>query len=241
MKKLYLTSIIEKYYLNGLTERVKIVVKDKTATIKFIAAQKNVVGTITAPGIALDDCELGVYDTTQLLKLLNITDTFLTLKVEKQGKISTKLHVADNEYNLEYALADTMLTPLIPTVEEPEYELEADIDVEFVNKFIKARKALDTDLFIVDSGVDEDSNSVITFLLGGTDSYTNKINFNVKATKSGIAGAPTKFPINEFREILDNNRELTSGKLYVSQHGLMKVEFTGKEGEKATYLVVGKE
>ena len=83
--------------------------------------------------------------------------------------------------------------------------------------------------------------SVIKFLLGGNDSYTNKINFNVKETKSGIAGAPTKFPINEFREILDNNRELTSGKLYVSQHGLMKVEFIGKEGEKATYLVVGKE
>jgi len=241
MKKLYLISIIEKYYLNGLTERVKISIKDKVATIKFIATQKNVVGTIEAPNIALDDCELGVYDTTQLLKLLNITDSFLTLNVINQGKIASKLLIADKEYNLEYSLADTMLVPTIPVVEEPEYELEADMDAEFITKFIKAKKALDTEIFIIDNGYDTDGNPVINFLLGGTDSYTNKINFSVKATKSGLPVTPIKFPINEFREILDNNREINSGKLYVNEQGLLKAEFIGKEGEKATYLVVGKE
>ena len=241
MKKLYLISIIEKYYLNGLTERVKIAIKDKVATIKFIATQKNVVGTIEAPNIVLDDCELGIYDTTQLLKLLNITDSFLTLNVVNQGKIASKLLIADKEYNLEYSLADTMLVPTIPTVEEPEYELEADMDAEFITKFIKAKKALDTEIFIIDNGYDIDRNPVINFLLGGTDNYTNKINFSVKATKSGLPINPIKFPINEFREILDNNREITSGKLYISEQGLLKAEFIGNEGEKATYLVVGKE
>jgi len=74
MKKLYLEDVIEKYYLNGLVERVKIEVVDKTLTTKFISNQKNLVGTLCAPNIELDDCEFGVYDTTQLLKLIGITD-----------------------------------------------------------------------------------------------------------------------------------------------------------------------
>jgi hypothetical protein len=241
MKKLYLISIIEKYYLNGLTERVKISIKDKTATIKFVATQKNVVGVIEAPNIALDDCELGIYDTTQLLKLLSITDSFLTLNLINQGKIANKLLIADKEYNLEYSLADIMLVPITPTVDEPEYELEANIDIEFINKFIKAKKALDTEIFIIDNGYDTDNNPVINFLLGGTDNYTNKINFSIKATKSGLPIVPVKFPINEFREILDSNKDINSGKLYINEQGLLKVEFIGKEGEKSTYLVVGKD
>ena len=36
MKKLYLEDVIEKYYLNGLVERVKIEVVDKTLTTKIL-------------------------------------------------------------------------------------------------------------------------------------------------------------------------------------------------------------
>ena len=40
MKKLYLEDVIEKYHLGGLVERVKIEIKDKTFTTKFISNQK---------------------------------------------------------------------------------------------------------------------------------------------------------------------------------------------------------
>jgi ankyrin repeat protein len=116
MKKLYLEDVIEKYYLGGLVERVKINIKDKTLTTKFLATKKNLVGTITAPNIELEDCEFGVYDTSQLLKLIGITDHFLMLNVEKHGKIANKLLIADNEFNLEYALnnkIDNLLVYLI--------------------------------------------------------------------------------------------------------------------------------
>ena len=123
MKKLYLEDVIEKYHLNGLVERVKIQITDKTLTTKFISTQKNLVGTIEAPNIELPDCEFGVYDTSQLLKLIGITDHFLILGIEMQGKVANKLTIADNEYNLEYALADVMLTPAVPAIEEPAYDM----------------------------------------------------------------------------------------------------------------------
>jgi hypothetical protein len=241
MKKLYLEDILEKYYLNGLVERVKITIKDKTLTTKFISSQKNLVGTIEAPNVELEDCEFGVYDTTQLLKLIGITDHFLILNVEKHGKIANKLLIADNEYNLEYALADIMLTPTVPTIDEPKYQMVADIHSELISKFLKASKALGTDIFVVEQSTNVDGNPAIKFTLGGAEGHTNKINFTLTTTTSSIPGHTIKFPIAEFSAILATNKESKSGTLSVNEDGLLKIEFESEEGVKSSYMLVGRE
>ena len=241
MKKLFLEDVIEKYYLGGLVERVKIQVTDKTLTTKFISAQKNLVGVLEAPGITLPDCEFGVYDTSQLLKLIGITDHFLTLDVEVNKGIANKLLIADNEYNLEYALADTMLTPSVPSIDEPNYTMVADVNAEFIAKFLKAKKALGTDIFIVEQDKDVEDKPAIKFTLGGVDKHTNKINFTLQTSISTLPGIQIKFPIEEFGEILAANKEPKTGVLSVSEDGLLKIEFTNEEGVKATYLLVGRE
>ena len=242
MKKPYLQDIIEKYYLGGLVERVKIQVTDKTLTTKFISTQKNLVGVLEAPNVELEDCEFGVYDTSQLLKLINITNHFLVLGVEKQGNIANKLTIADNEYNLEYALADTMLTPSVPSIDEPTYHMVADVNAEFITKFLKAKKALDTDVFIVEQIMaDTDDKPAIKFTLGGLEKHTNKVNFTLQTSLTSIPGAQIKFPIAEFGEILAANKEPKTATLSVSEDGLLKIDFTNEEGVKATYLLVGRE
>ena len=241
MKKPYLQDVIEKYYLGGLVERVKIQITDKTLTTKFISAQKNLVGVLEAPGITLPDCEFGVYDTSQLLKLIGITDHFLTLDVEINRGIANKLLIADNEYNLEYALADTMLTPSVPAIDEPTYHMVADVDTEFIAKFLKAKKALGTDVFIVEQGIDHEEKQAMKFTLGGVDKHTNKVNFTLPTSLSSVPGVQLKFPIEEFGEILAANKEIATGILSVSEDGLLKIEFTNEEGVKVTYLLVGKE
>jgi hypothetical protein len=241
MKKLFLEDVIEKYYLGGLVERVKIQITDKTLYTKFISAQKNIVGIIEAPGITLPDCEFGVYDTSQLLKLIGITDHFLTLDVEMNKGIANKLLIADNEYNLEYALADTMLTPNVPSIDEPDYSMIADVNAEFIAKFLKAKKALGTDVFTIEQGKDTEDKQSMNFTLGGVDNYTNKINFTLQTSVHSLLFTKTKFPIEEFGEILAANKEPKTGVLSVSEDGLLKIEFTNEEGVKATYLLVGKE
>jgi hypothetical protein len=241
MKKLYFSDVIEKYHLGGLVERVKISVKDKTLETKFIATNKNLIGVLTAPDIDLENCEFGVYDTSQLLKLIGITDALLKLSIEKQGKVSNKLLIADAEYNLEYALADTMLTPTIPAFDEPQYEMEALINREFIDKFAKAKKALTSEIFTISSGTDSLGNNALLFNLGGTEAYTNKINFHIPAVKTTIMGALVKFALEEFNEILLANKDLKSGVLYVSEQGLLKINFENEEGVKVSYVLVGKE
>jgi len=237
MKKPYLEDVIEKYYLGGLVERVKIQIIDKRLMTQFISSQKNLVGVLDAPNMELPDCEFGVYDTSQLLKLIGITNHFLVLDVEMNKGIANKLLIADNEFNLEYALADTMLTPSVPSINEPNYAMVAELDEEFVARFLKAKKALGTEVFTVKQG----SEATMEFMLGGTEGYTNKINFNIPLKESSVPGAPIKFPINEFGEILSANKQFTTGELSVSEDGLLKIEFTNEEGVKVTYLLVGKE
>jgi len=241
MKKLYLLDVIEKYHLGGLVERVKVSVNDKTLVSKFIATNKNLIGEITAPNVELEDCEFGVYDTSQLLKLLGITDKLLTLNIEKKGKVANKLLVADADYNLEYTLADTMLTPSVPSFDEPSYDMEANINKEFIDKFAKAKKALTTDIFTISSGTDSLGNNVLFFNLGGSEGYTNKVNFYIPATKTAVLGEPVKFPIEEFNEILLANKELKSSILFVSNEGLLKINFENEDGVNVSYVLVGKE
>jgi hypothetical protein len=241
MKKPYLEDIIEKYHLGGLVERVKINITDKTLTTKFISTQKNLVGILEAPNIELPNCEFGIYDTSQLLKLIGITNHFITLDVEMNKDIANKLLIADNEYNLEYALADTMLTPSVPSIEEPEYDMVANVDTEFVTRFLKAKKALGTEVFIVEQSIDVDNKQAIKFTLGGTEGYTNKINFTLLTTKHSKPGKITKFTLEEFSEILAANKEFKSSELSVSEDGLLKIEFINEEDVKVTYLLVGKE
>lgn len=237
MKKPYLEDVIEKYYLGGLVERVKIQIIDKRLMTQFISSQKNLVGVLDAPNMELPDCEFGVYDTSQLLKLIGITNHFLVLDVEMNKGIANKLLIADNEFNLEYALADTMLTPSVPSINEPNYAMVANLDEEFVARFLKAKKAIGTDIFTIKQGKEE----TMEFMLGGVEGYTNKINFSIKLKQFSVPGSPIKFPINEFGEILSANKQFTSGELSVSEDGLLKIEFTNEEGVKITYLLVGKE
>ncbi len=242
MDKLYLVDVIEKYHLGGLTERVKIVIKNKTFTTNFISIDKNLVGNIEAPNFDLTNCEFGIYDTTQLLRLIGITDSFITLDVEKKGKVVNKLFIADKEYNLEYILADTMLTPDVPSIDEPQYTIVANIDLEFISRFLKAKKALDTEVFTIEPTKDIDGKEAIKFTLGGTDGYTNKVSFTLITNELNILpGVIIKFPINEMGEILASNKEFSSGILRVNEDGLIKMEFENKQNVKSTYILVGKE
>jgi len=117
----------------------------------------------------------------------------------------------------------------------------ADVDTEFIAKFLKAKKALGTDVFIIEQGKDHEEKQAMKFTLGGVDKHTNKVNFTLPTSLSSVPGALLKFPIAEFGEILAANKEPKTGVLSVSEDGLLKIKFTNEEGVKATYLLVGKE
>jgi antitoxin component YwqK of YwqJK toxin-antitoxin module len=73
INKADLQSIISKYYLNAMNEAVRWDIQDNKLTIKFTAPDKTMIGVVTCDKFELEDSSIGISNTTQLNKLLNIT------------------------------------------------------------------------------------------------------------------------------------------------------------------------
>lgn len=239
MEKQSLVSIIDKYYLNGIGEKVKWTVKDNVVTIKTFSPTKDMVGVVTAP-FEFPDSEFVIFDTSKFLKLVGICNQFLTMDIQIDGKIATKLLIADSEYNLEYALANLMLAPNVNfTVSEFESDYEFEVTAELVNNWIKAKKALNSDTTILKAYTDEDSVPKVNFTLGEPEGHSNKIQFELPISKLLVDSTTLKFNADYLKAIFDANHGAT-GNAYVSNDGAMKLDFVTEDGQQASYIILAR-
>jgi len=236
MDKKILAQIIESFYLNGLTSQVKFKVKNNEAHIKFAVDNKDCIGEVTAP-ITLEDCEIGIFNTGQLLKLLNITNDFIELKLEKQGNHFLKLHISDNQFDLSYNLSDLGLIQdpgVAPNL--PPYDLEFDINFDFTQKYIKSHNALDKPpRFEIGIIKDFKNEKVINFTMGEKSTYSNKVNFNENGNIINDI-KPIAFSAINFREIVSVSKN-TNGKAYLYKDGLLRIKLQ-EEGIESEYFLV---
>jgi hypothetical protein len=239
MEKQSFVSLVDKYYLNGVGEKVRWSVKDGIATIKTFSATKDMVGVVTGK-VELVDSEFVIFDTSKFLKLVGICNQFLTTDIQFQGNIATKLLVADNEYNLEYALANLMLAPQVNfTVEEFESDYSFGITNEFIGKWIKAKKALGSEFCTINL-ITKDTGNVISFTLGEPEGHSNKIDFEeVPLESKNTIHIPLQFNAEYLKSIFDANYG-AAGTMWVSNEGAMKLDFESEDGQKSSYIILAK-
>jgi hypothetical protein len=239
MEKQLLTSVIEKYYLGGIHEKVKWTIKDKKITILFTSQTKDLAGSIEADGFDLDDCVIGVYDTNKLLKLINITNQFVQLNVETKNGTSTKLSIADNEYDLVYHLADLrMMSTETMVLDESQIDFNYSftIDSDFIERYNKAKKALGSDEIKIQALFNEEGDKGIYFTLGGKTSHDDKISFQSTDSTFEIPSAEFQFNANYLFEIFTENKgAVGTGKF--DENGILKLEFIEENGIKALYYL----
>lgn len=227
-----LESIITKYYLNGLTDAVKIGVKSKVLTIDFKSVDPSLVGKISTD-IDLEDLEIGIYNTKQLLNLLKVLNGEVEYKVEKTGKVATKLKLFDSRFNVEYILADMFLIPKSPKITEPTWNYTFDINDVFIDTFIKANKAIDKD----EIGV-EINDKNIKFIFGGFQNFSNKLEiYSEYQTLNKATLSKMEFKTSNLKEIFVNNKDMKTGKFYMSD-SIIKLEFENEYNIKSTYFLV---
>jgi len=238
MQKQTLTSIIDKYHLNGTVESVKWDIKNKNITVDFITPMKNLVGKVTSPNFDLDDAQIGIYNTSQFYKLVKIMDSTIVLGLNKSPYgTPLELTLQDNQYDLNYYLSDLMLIETVPTINEPaSYDADINIDSEFINKFANAKKALgDVKQFTVKTET-KDGVTELLIVIGDGSGYANKIKF--KTTCESMFGLDEiPFPADVMMEVLKANEEANSGTINISSEGLMKISFKEDSIESTYYLV----
>jgi hypothetical protein len=239
MEKQLLTSVIEKYYLGGIHEKVKWTVKDKKITILFTSATKDLAGSIEADGFDLDDCVIGVYDTNKLLKLINITNQFVQLSVETKNGTATKLSIADNEYDLVYHLADLRFIStetMVLDESQIDFNYSFTIDTDFIERYNKAKKALGSDEVRIQALFNEEGDKGIYFTLGGKTSHDDKISFQSTDSVFSIPSSEHQFNANYLLEIFTENKGADGTGMF-DENGILKLEFIDERNIKSLYYL----
>jgi len=243
IEKNHLQSIISRYYLGGLIESVKWEIQNNTLNIAFMSPNKDMIGELECNEFPIEDCELAIFNTTQLNKLLGVTSGQLLISPIKTNKVYTKLTLQDVSFTVEYSLVDPLMIQSPGTINEPDkYDVSAIMEPNDVLAFTKAASAIpNNELVTLKATESIHGNPILEFIFGEKMEFSNRITFTVEAQHSIIEGHKIPFNSNMLREIFHNNKGASSTSIKFTQEGLLKLEFEFKEeNTKTTYFVVRK-
>jgi antitoxin component YwqK of YwqJK toxin-antitoxin module len=244
INKTDLVSIISKYYLNGGIESVKWEIENNILSIRFMAGDGSMIGTITYDNFEMEDSIIGISNTTQLLKLINITNGPLNLEYTKHHKLITKLIISDNQFTTNYALADTMIIPKpMKYVSDGIFNIEAELDNESINAIVKAKSALaDSDTVVFKPHINLDGNLQLEMNFGGNIEHSNKVSFYIPNITT--TNLPNDFKAHYMsgiiKEIMYCNKDVLSCKMSINLDGVIRLIFSNGN-LKSEYYIVQKE
>ena len=217
ISKKVISNIVSKYSLGNHIEQVKWGISDKKLNINFINDSKTLVGYVEyRDDIGLKNGDYGIFNTSQLTKCLNILDGDILLDAN-----SSKLNIADTNYEIRFSLADPAVIPSVPDIKDPDqWSVSFGINDEFITRFVKSKDALsDLDTFTVETR-EGFTGEELVFTVG--TNITNTIEFTVEADINESFG-PVPFDSNLLKEILKSNRDYDSGEIRISKNGLLDV------------------
>jgi hypothetical protein len=233
MDKYKLTRFIDKYHLGGNVNAVVINSKGDTLSTRFITGDKALLGELEMNSWSFQDVELGVYDTEQLSRLLDVLDDDVTLNLTQSGDKAIALQISDQYSKNNFMLSDKSVINQPPPLKGiPEFQLKIKVDTNFITRFIGGKSALpDTDTFTVIT--DDDG---VKLVIGYSSINTNRVTIPVETeTYEDIENV--SFNANLFKDVLVANKECESATLEVSEKGLSKINFKVDQYDVTYYLV----
>ena len=233
ISKKVISDIVSKYSLGNNIEKVKWIVTDEGITIKFINDSKNLVGSIEyQKEIGLKKGDYGIFNTSQLIKCLNILDGDILIDAT-----SSKLNIADTNYDIRFNLADPAVIPNVPDVSNTDQPSTSFyVNDEFITRFVKSKDALnELETFTIETR--EGLNGEELVFTVGTN-ITNTIEFTVENATINESFDPVPFDSNLMKEILKANRDYHSGEIRINKKGLLDAHFhCGNDLYTGYYLV----
>ena len=234
MEKNRLYNFIQKYYLNGLVEGTKIHVRDNKITTDFITEDRSTLGHITYNNIDIEDTTFGVFDTSQLVRMLNVLDNDINVNIVKVSDkpVNMKM-VSTSGTQVTALLADLSVIADVPVMKKiPEFGLTFNVDEAFVNMYSKSKTALpDTDTFTI-----VPNNGSTKLVLGMSSVNTNRISLPLTDVTLDDPLLDNKtINANVFKEILSVNKG-TEAKVELADAGLLRISYNDKDYTATYYL-----
>ena len=236
ISKKVISDIVSKYSLGNSIEKVKWIITDEKFICHFINDSKNLVGYVDyRKEIGLKPGDYGIFNTSQLIKCLNILDGDILVDAT-----TSKLNMADTNYDIKFNLADPAVIPNVPDVssDSDEWSVVFEANDEFITRFVKSKDALsELETFTVETR--EGFNGEELVFTVGTN-ITNTIEFTVDATINESFG-PVPFDSNLMKEILKANRDYHSGEIRINKKGLLDAHFHCGDDLYTGYYLVRKQ
>ena len=221
MNKITLNTFIQKYNLGGNVNSVKWTSDGTKLSTRFISGDKSLLGVLELDKQSLPTFDVGVYDTAQLQKMLNVMMDSIDLTLTEVKGNPVAFHIKDSNKSFDYVLAALGVIPDVPDLKKlPEFDTLVTLDAQFMDSFIKSKSALsDVDHFAVkpvDGGVE--------FVIGYSDMNSNRISIKVNSGAVSL-DKEINFNANLFSQILSCNKECSKAELQISSTGLAHIEF----------------
>ena len=118
MDKNKIDRFISKYHLAGKVNAVKWKADDNKLTATFVTEDKGLLGQVSADKFEFEDCELGIYATDQLQKLLGVLSDNVKLSLVKFGDKPISLKVNNENASFDFVLSDLSVIPEPPTIKK---------------------------------------------------------------------------------------------------------------------------
>jgi hypothetical protein len=219
MNKANLNSALSKVFLNQSTESSIFEVKDDILFIKFSSDDRSIIGKVELKNFNMKDVTFGLY-LQDFIKVINILEEndFEIDFINSDKDIVLK----DKKFSINYRLSTPdIITNVYPKeIKIKDFEYEIDLTDSFIDDFVRAKNGLakdinmslkiDKDVIKVKIGTNE--IFVVLDLKGTFEPHFDEIFFNPEYIKN----------------ILVNNKDKESAKLFISVTGIMKLQFENK-------------
>ena len=236
INKKVISDIVSKYSLGNNIEKVKWIITDEKFIIHFINDSKNLVGYVDyRKEIGLKPGDYGIFNTSQLIKCLNILDGDILVDAT-----TSKLNMADTNYDIKFNLADPAVIPNVPDVSNnsDEWSVTFDVNDEFITRFVKSKDALsELETFTIETR-EGFTGEELVFTVG--TNITNTIEFTVESTINESFGA-IPFNSNLMKEILKANKDYHTGEIRINKKGLLDAHFNCGDDLYTGYYLVRKQ
>ena len=236
ISKKVISDIVSKYSLGNNIEKVKWVITDNKFTINFINDSKNLVGYVEyRKDIGLKPGDYGIFNTSQLIKCLNILDGDILVDAT-----TSKLNMADTNYDIKFNLADPAVIPNVPDINDSDdWSVSFSISDEFITRFVKSKDALsDLDTVTVETR-DGFNGEELVFTVG--TNITNTIEFTVENATIKESFEAVPFDSILLKEILKANRTYHSGEIRINKKGLLDAHLHHGDDLYTGYYLVRKQ
>ena len=223
MNKVLLERFISKYTLGDNVQSVVLKIKNNVLSTEFITPEKSLLGKLALNDFEFDDVELGVYNTSQLSRMLNVLGEDVKLTVTKSEDIAISIKIEDTNASINFMLSDKTVIPVVPAMKNvPEFQLTLEIDSNFMARFIASKNGLtEKETFTVVTDKDRETcDCILGYSSINTDRITIPVNVDQFTDMDLLS-----FNADLFGKILQANKECSGGKLEISTQGLAKITF----------------